>query len=372
MIAILSLCYLGCVLLAFKVIRIRVTAVSVAVAAVIGVLMLGGIVIGWKLAAPMTSQIVLRRHVLQITPDVREFVSRVYVEPDQMVRQGDPLFEILPDRFQNAVDQASAQLASAQAAVSRLEAAREAAVAASEQSIADAGAAKAQLDTALAVQATQAGAVARLQIAEAEQAYRAAEADNRLKEASIRQAEASLVAAEHSVTVAQAALNIAEFDLSRCTFVAPVDGQVVNWQIREQIPVARWRFASNGTLMDLSDTAIIAVYPQNLLKNVRADQAVEVVFKRRPGEIVAGTVESVAPYTGEGQMVASSTIPLASSVGSQGYLAVRIRLNDDELARSLPLGAAGSVAIYTDTAKPLHLISMIAIRMVDWMNYLPF
>lgn len=371
MIAIMTLCYLGCVIIAFRVIRIKVSAASVAVAAVIGILMLGGIVIGWKMAAPMTSQVVVRRLVLQITPDVREFVSKVYVTPDQNVRKGDPLFEILPDRFQNAVDQATAQLASAQAAVSRLEAAQVAAQAASDQSIADAAAAKAQLETALAVRQTQAGAVARLKIEEAEQAYRAAQADNKLKEAAIDQADASLVAAQHSVQVAEAALDIAEFNLSRCTFMAPVDGQVVNWQIREQIPVARWRFASNGTLMDVSDTAIIAVFPQNLLKNVKAGQAVEIVLKRRPGEVLAGSVESVAPYTGEGQMVASSKIPNVSSIGSQGFLAVRIRLDDDELARDLPLGAAGTVAIYTDVGKPLHLISKIAIRMVDWMNYLP-
>ncbi len=153
--------------------------------------------------------------------------------------------------------------------------------------------------------------------------------------------------------------------------MAPVDGQVVNWQIRENIPVARWRFASNGTLLDFSDTAVISVFPQNLLKNVRPGNEVELIFKRLPGVIATGTVEAVAPYTGEGQVVASSRIPTASSIGSQGYLAARIRLDDEELARSLPLGASGTVAIYTERGKPLHLISKIAIRMADWINYLP-
>ena len=87
--------------------------VSVAVATLIGVFMLGGVVIVWKQAAPMSGQMILRRRVLQVVPDVREFVSKVHVKPDQKVKKGDPLFEILPDRFQDAVDEATAELAAA-------------------------------------------------------------------------------------------------------------------------------------------------------------------------------------------------------------------------------------------------------------------
>ena len=68
---------------------------SVAVASFIGVIMLGGIVIVWKMAAPMSGQMILRRRVLQVVPDVREFVSKVHVKSDQKVKKGDPLFDIL-------------------------------------------------------------------------------------------------------------------------------------------------------------------------------------------------------------------------------------------------------------------------------------
>ena len=86
----------------------RKKLISIVVALLIGSSVLGVVTIIWNQAAPMSSRMFLRRHVLQVMPDVREFVSRVYVEPDQRVKKGDPLFEIRPDRFQDAVDEASA------------------------------------------------------------------------------------------------------------------------------------------------------------------------------------------------------------------------------------------------------------------------
>ena len=104
MIIVMTLCYIGIVLVAFKVIKIPVRAGTVATAMVRGVVMLGGIVIGWKQAAPMTQQMFLKRDVLQIIPDLRESISKIHVKPDQEVKKGDVLFQIDPRSFQYAVD----------------------------------------------------------------------------------------------------------------------------------------------------------------------------------------------------------------------------------------------------------------------------
>jgi multidrug resistance efflux pump len=156
----------------------------------------------------------------------------------------------------------------------------------------------------------------------------------------------------------------------RCTFVSPVDGQVVNWQIREGTPVARWRFTGAGTVQSFADNWILAVYPQNLLKNVKPGNPVEIAFKRRPGQIATGKVAQVVEYTGEGQFAPSALLPSAADIGSQGYLVVKIYLDDEELAKELPLGAAGTTAIYTDFAKPFHIITKITVRIKAWMYQL--
>ncbi len=123
--------------------------------------------------------------------------------------------------------------------------------------------------------------------------------------------------------------------------------------------------------MDLNDTAVIAVYPQNLLKYVDSGDSVEIAFRRTPGQIASGKVEAVVKYTGEGQFAAGGKLPEVATVGSRGFLAVRIRLDDEELARTLPLGAAGTTAIYSKFGKPFHLISKVALRIKGWMYYLP-
>jgi multidrug resistance efflux pump len=371
MITVMMICYCGCVFAAFRVIKIKPTPISIAVAVMIGVFMLGGVVIGWKQSAPITQQMFLRRHVVQIDANVREFVSKVHVEPNQFVKKGEPLFDVVPDRYQDALDQATAEMAAAKSNVSQLGAGVAAAQAAVKKSEADTGVAKAELDTALNLQKASAGAIAKLEVAEAQQGYRAAQADDKLSQASLKRTKFSLAAAKHSVTVAQAALNTASFNRANCTYKSPVDGQVVNLQITEGTPAARWRFTSIGTVIDLSDTAIAAIYPQNQLRNVKPGNVVEIAFKSMPGKIAMAKVEAVLKYTGEGQFLPDRKLPEAASVGSKGYLVVRIRLDDEELAKKLPLGAAGTTAIYTDFGAPFHLISKITVRIKGWMYYLP-
>jgi multidrug resistance efflux pump len=371
MIMVLTIGYLACVLLAFKVIKIKVSAVSVAVAAFIGVVMLGGVVTVWKLAAPMTKQVVVRRFVVQINPDVREFVSQVHVQSDDPVKKGQPLFDVSPDRYQNAVDQSKAQLTAAISTVSQFEKAVDVAAAALKQSKASTAAAKAEWQTAQNLAKENPDAIAGLTIEEKRQGYIAAEADAKLAEATLKQSQFAVESAKHSVDVAQAGLKTANFNRERCTYRSPVDGRVVNFQIQEGTAVARWKFTSTGTIMDLSDTAVIAIFPQNLLTNVKAGDKVEIAFKRRPGEIATGKVEAVINYTGEGQLMPSSKLPNVSTIGSKGKLAVRIRLDDEELAKQIPMGAGGNVAIYTDFGKPFDIISKITVRISAWMNYVP-
>ena len=76
-------------------------------------------------------------------------------------------------------------------------------------------------------------------------------------------------------------------------------------------------------------------------------------------------------YTGEGQVSPTDLIPEASSIGSKGFLVVRIVLDDEELASSLPLGAAGVAAIYTQSGKPFHIITKITMRIKGLMFFVP-
>jgi multidrug resistance efflux pump len=371
MIVVMLMVYLACVYTAFKVIKIEVKPFTVAVAVMVCVFMLGGIVTVWKLASPMSGQMTLRRHVVQITPDVREFVTKVFVDSNDLVEKGQPIFEVSKERFQEEYDQASATLAAAKLVVLQSESNVTKAEATIRKVDADTAIAKVQIDTAKKTARSAAGAVAKLKIAEAEAAYNAAQANSRSARASLRQAQSTLASNINEVEGSKLAVHKAEFTLSQTTYRSSVDGRVMNFQIREGTPVARWQFTTVGTIMDMSDTAILVVYPQNLLKYVNSGDSVEIAFRGNPGTIVTGKVLTVVKYTGEGQFAASGIMPVVATVGSKGFLVARIRLDDEELAKKLPLGADGTAAIYTGFGKPFHLISKIALRIKGYLYFLP-
>lgn len=370
MIAIMMLGYIACIVVAFKVIKLKVSPTTLAAATLLGVLLLGGVVTVWNQAAPLSGQMVLHRKVLQVIPDVQEFVSKVHVEGNQLVKKGDPIFDVVADRFQDAVDQAVAQLTAAKASVSQLESGVAVAQAAVRGAAADTAAAKASLDTALALQASEAGAIAKLKIEETQQAYLAAQANDKVVSAQLKKAQFALASAKHAVDVAQVGLDSARFNLQRCNYTSPIDGRIMNLQIREGTPAANFRFVAVGTIEDLSQSSILAIYPQNLLHHVKAGDQVEIAFKRLRGKLASGKVEAVVQYTGEGELMPSGQVPVAASLGSQGKLAVRIRLDDEELARQLPLGAAGTTAIYTDFAPAFHIVTKVTVRIKGWLYYI--
>ena len=52
---------------------------------------------------------------------------------------------------------------------------------------------------------------------------------------------------------------------------------------------------------------------------------------------------------------------------------MRVKLDDDKLAASLPAGTAGEAAIYTPQIKAAHLIRKVILRQMAILNYVnPF
>jgi multidrug resistance efflux pump len=203
---------------------------------------------------------------------------------------------------------------------------------------------------------------------QAEAGLAEAQSAQRQAEAAARQAAFALQMAQSNVPAVQAQLADARFNLDQCRMLAPADGYVVDWQVQEGTMIVPAPVAAAGTFISTSETYVLASLPQNYLTNVRPGNSVEVVLDPYPGQLFQGEVEAVITATGEGQFAPSGTIPDASRVGSQGLLAVKIRLTG-EPPRDLPLGAGGNVAIYTDHGKPVHIISKVTIRMKKWLLY---
>ena len=373
MIVLITILYIACVLVAFKVVKIKVNPVSVAAAVLIGVFLLGGVVIGWKMAAPMTGQMTVHRKVVPLlsNQDSKELIKKIHVMADQPVKKGDVLYETDSTPNQYKVDGLTAQLAVSRQNISELEAAIEVAAATVEKAQASEAFAKAQIDTSRAIQKENPGAVAKLTVKVQQETYEAAQAAVEQAQATRRQAESALITAKEAIKSTEAQLSTAKLNLQQCVVRAPADGHIMNWQAVEGTMTTTVISSAQGTFMDMTETVVAAVFPQNLLNNVQPGDTVEIAFKSLPGEIARGKVDQVLEYTGEGQLEPSGVLPVAKDVDSEGYLVVRITLDDAELAKELPLGGAGTTAIYTGAGKPFHIITKIALRMKGWLYYLP-
>jgi multidrug resistance efflux pump len=186
-----------------------------------------------------------------------------------------------------------------------------------------------------------------------------------------KEAEFALTSAKEASKEIQAQIGTAQLNLEESVVKAPADGYIMSFQAVEGTMGTSVKVRAQGSFMDTTETVVAAAFPQNLVQNVAPGDTVEIAFMGLPGQIATGKVDEVLEYTGEGQIEVSGVVPTAKSIGSKGFLFVRVLLDDQDLAKELPLGGAGTLAIYTKSGGAFHIISKIALRMKAWMYYAP-
>ena len=383
MIAFLIIVYVAIILVLFKVLRIKPTAYLIASMILAGVFMIGGVVVVWTQSAPITDKMVTSQYVVQLVPYVKGQVKTIYAQTLQPMKKGELLLEIDPAPYQYSVSQVEAQLVASKANVKQAEAGlatANAAIPNAQANLAKAKAAdelaKTQEQIALSIQRQDKAAISQLNVAkatqerqEADAAVQQAEAGLTQTEASAQQAATAVLVAQSNVPAIEAQLDDARFNLAQCKMTAPGDGYVVNWQVQVGTMLVPMPLSAAGTFVNVSDTAVAAVFPQNWLSNVEPGDDVEMVLNPYPGRLFRGKVDYVISATGGGQFTTSGTIPNAANIGSDGLYAVRINFSDAAVAATLSLGSGGSVTIYTKKGKATHVISKVAIRMKKWLLY---
>ncbi|TWU29595.1 HlyD family secretion protein [Bythopirellula polymerisocia] len=371
MIAFMTIIYVALVVLVFKVFKVKPSRWPIALLATIGILMLGIIVVLWTIAAPISTRAVVSRYVIQIVPIVKGQVISIPAEPNVPLKKGEVLYEIDPTPYEYQVNLSTAQLAAAKSNVTQLEASVRVAKATVEKAEADVATNQAASDVALAINKENPQAISKLKMVQAKESLAAAQAALAQAKASEDQAKAALVSAQDNIGVVESQLETAEFNLSGCTVKAPTDGFVTDWQIREGTYVVAMPFAAAGTFIDTEETMVVASLPAQMLLHVQPGNPVELAFKSQPGKLFRGKVENILQATGEGQFTTGGKLPSAAQLGSPGILAVKISLDEGQPIDELEMGAAGSVAIYTDWGKPFAMISKVTIRLKKWAYFLP-
>jgi len=371
MIALMTILYVALIWLVFSIFKVRPRPWPIAAFAALGVLLIGGIVVLWLLAAPLSHRAVVTRFVVQIVPYVKGQVTSIPAQPNAPLAKGDVLYKIDPAPYQHQVDQLTAQLQAAKSGVLQAEAAVRMAHAAVGKAQADVNLSKSTLEMDQELRRQDPGSVSKLKLDQDQARVGVGEAELQQAQAGVDQAQSALAGAKATVTSTAAQLATAQFNLQECTVTAPADGFITDWQIREGTFVVPLPLAAAGTFVDTSATTIVASFPAQQLIHVQPEQKVELAFKSHPGHLFLGKVAEIIAASGEGQFAPGGKLPSAATIGSPGYLAVKIRLDDADVARHLAMGTPATVAIYTNWGRPFAMISKVAVRMQKWLYYLP-
>ncbi len=326
MIAFISLIYASFYFLVFGKGIVKKSARNMSIFVGVGVVLIGTIIFAWLTVAPTSKDGRVVQYVIPIVPNVSGQVIEVPAESLVKIDEGDVLFKIDPFPYEAAVDRFTASI---------------------EQANAQRRLAEIEVDRNI-------GLVQRSAAAQRDLDRWRAELDG----------------ANAAIKSLEAQLRDAQWDLEQTVVRAPHDGFVVNLQLRPGV-AARTFFATPAmSFISNEGKEVVASFSQSSIRRIQPGDGAEMVFALNPGEVFSGTVAHVVKATGTAQLTVSGNIPVFTGQPVAGRYAVRIKLDDPDVLDRLPQGASCSVAVYTDTGKPFHVISKVVMRMNAWMAYL--
>jgi p-hydroxybenzoic acid efflux pump subunit AaeA len=252
--------------------------------------------------SPWTRDAKFTADIVSIAPDVTGLITDVPVVDNQLVKKGQVLFKIDQPRYQQALDEASADVAyyQALAAEKKREAGRR---------------------VKLGVQA--------------------------MSQEEIDQANNVLQTAEHQLAKAQAARDLAVLDLERTVVVAPADGWVTNLTVHPGNYINRGSTAV--ALVKKNSFYILAYLEETKLPGLKKGDRAEIT-PLGSNRIMHGTVDSVAAaVTNSSSSAATNGLATIDSnlewVRLAQRVPVKILLDDEDQQHPYPAGTTATVVI---------------------------
>ncbi|WP_442579647.1 HlyD family secretion protein [Mesorhizobium sp. ASY16-5R] len=256
-----------------------------------------------------TDDAYVQADVVAIAPQVTGYLATVSVGDNQPVKAGDVLAIIDQRDYQAAVNQAKADVAVAQAAIGSIKAQLD-----EQNALIDEANATIKADQATAVYAEQNnqrfGSLAKSGYGSVQDAQQAASQiasanalvakDKAALEAAqteIETLDAQLAEANATLQHNQAALDQAELNLGYTVLRAPVDGVVGARELRVGLYVQPGMQLL--AVVPLAQTYVVANYKETQLADVKPGQPVSIDVDTFNGVSVRGTVDSVAPASGQ-------------------------------------------------------------------------
>ena len=299
-----------------------------------------------------TDDAYVQAHSVEIAPQVNGPISKIFVKNYEMVKQGQPLFDINPAPFEVSVEEAQAGLELAK----QQEVALQEGVTVAQANVNERQAQlilaqkKAKRVLALVKQdhlSPQAGDEATSQLDVAQAALVASQ--EQLKQAIAKLGQPGANNAQ--VKQATAQLKQAQLNLKHTHVIAPISGQLLNFsaQLGTLINSGEPTFAGPAvaTIINTNSWWVSANFKETDLANIKPDQTVRITTDIYPGHIYKGIVSHISRGSG----ASFSLLPPENATGNWVKVTqrfpVKILIVKPSAEFPLRVGASASVKVET-------------------------
>lgn len=336
----------------------------------------------WYLLAdrftPYTTQARVQGYVVGVAPKVAGVITQVWVNNNQEVEAGQPLFEVDPSQYQIALERTQSDLESARRQVNAGSAEVESAQANLRAALANETKAEKNLQRQERLYKQDPGAIS-VRVLEVSQA-------------SLDQARAEVLAAHADIRraieqkggdddednailkSALSAVEKAELDLANTVVEASSRGVITD--LRADVG----QYAATGnpvmTLVAIHDVWINAEFTENNLGHLNAGNPVEILFDVLPGQVLHGEIRSIGLGVSAGQAQPPGTLPTVENNRdwlrqSQRFpVVIGFDITQHEALRGqLRVGGQASVIAYSEGHGLLRLLGKAYIRLMSWLSY---
>ncbi|GGD86343.1 hemolysin secretion protein D [Aureimonas endophytica] len=295
-----------------------------------------------------------------VAAKVSGYVTEVPVTDNQHVKAGDVILKIEPRDYQIALDQAKAQVESANAGIRNADAQIAASKAAVEQAKAQVSSAQAALqfsqDEASRQDAlvksgagtVQAAQQARSNLLQGQGSFQEALAGLASATKNVSSAEAQRASAVASLHQAEAQVEEAEQNLAYTTVVAAQPGRVA------RLSGAKGQFIDAGQSVSMfvpDEKWVTANFKETQITDMRPGQPVDIRIDAYPDHPLKGHIDSVQPGSG----TAFSLLPAENATGNYVKVTQRVpvKIVVDNWPTDVSIGPGMSV-VPTATVRPRH------------------
>jgi multidrug resistance efflux pump len=347
--------------------------VSQVTVAIIPIVALTALILVLNVVAPSSADVRVFKYTVPIVSQVRGRVIEVPVEEgNRLVKKGDVLFRVDPTPYQLTVNSLMAQLVGAKGGSQQL-----------REQLRSAEGNTAAIRSRIKLTQTRVqqnrelaatGAGNRFDLEQSETDLKDLDAQLSTAMANEAQVRAQLTATVGgdiaSVAKIKAELANAEWELEQTTVRSPCDCYVINLALRPGAFVAGMPFNPVMTLVE-ADGQVVALFNQNELHQIAPGNYAEFSLKTNPGRIVRAKVDSIIWAQGMGQMQQSGTIPMTGVLAAPpNRFAVKFDIDEEDRDLLVAAGAAGHAAVYTESAKAIHILRMVILRVGAYTDYL--